>query len=221
MKISGGGLGYGAGEGDRGQDRSISTPWFHFVHAVMKLTQKDFPDHRFATNGYANRDIPPEIPAGQLQRPANLVLMFADIGACSIHRYDDPKCFQMATAGRDAPAMGKALDKVWIYNYNYTMLVGKGTIVPMVQRLRRDHPFLKKAGIFGFHDQDEADMARCRAYRRGVRVRAGVERQGGRGRDPRRLLHEVVRAGGGAHARSYYAPWRRRSTRRRITATRS
>ena len=45
------------------------------------------------TNGYANRDIPPELPGFNAR--GNLVVMFANINACTLHAYDDPRCWQM------------------------------------------------------------------------------------------------------------------------------
>jgi hypothetical protein len=62
-------------------------------------------------------------------------------------------------------------DKLWMYNYNYTMLVNKGTITPMVHRLRRNIPLLKRWGVLGFHDQDEADWSMTGLTTRIVRAR--------------------------------------------------
>ena len=157
-KMGGAGVGYGTGGGDEGQDASISTPWFHFVNMLMKMSEEEFPDHRFATNGYANRYMAPEKVPADFNARKNLVLMFADIGSCTIHRYDDPKCFQMVRQGEILKQWGKLCDKVWIYNYNYTMLVGKSTVVPMTKRVAANLPFLKRGGILGFNDQDDADM---------------------------------------------------------------
>jgi len=80
------------------------------------------------TNGYANRDIPPELP--RFNERQNLVVMFANICACTLHAYDDPKCWQMRRQGQMIRQWGKLCDKVWLYNYNYTMLVSKFTLTP-------------------------------------------------------------------------------------------
>jgi hypothetical protein len=65
----------------------------------------------------------------------------------------------------------KLSDKVWMYNYNYTMLVNKRTLTPMVHRLRRNIPLLKEWGVIGFNDQDEADWALSGLPTRLVRAR--------------------------------------------------
>lgn len=88
-----------------------------------------------------------------------LTVMFANICACTIHSYDDPDCWQMRRQGQMVRQWTQLSDKVWIYNYNYTMLVNKGTLTPMVHRIRRNIPLLKEWGVIGFHDQDEADWA--------------------------------------------------------------
>jgi hypothetical protein len=51
------------------------------------------------------------------------------------------------------------------------MLVNKGTLTPMVSRLRRNIPLLKQWGVMGFHDQDEANWALCGLPTRLVRAR--------------------------------------------------
>jgi len=151
---------------------SISNEWFYFVNRILAEVNKEFPDHIIATNGYANRDIPPEMPPEIQFNPAqNLTIMFANIAACTIHAYDDPKCWQMHRQGQMIRQWCKLSDKVWIYNYNYTMLVHKGTITPMVHRIRRNIPLLKKWGVIGFFDQDEADFALSGIPTRLVRAR--------------------------------------------------
>lgn len=155
QKVANGFDGYGSNDRDPLVEASISNEWFHFVDAVLDEVNKEFPDYKIATNGYANRDIPPEI-AG-FNRRHNLVVMFANICACTMHAYDDPQCWQMQRQGQMLKQWGRLCDKVWLYNYNYTMLVSKFTITPMVNRLRRNIPILKQWGLLGFHDQDEAD----------------------------------------------------------------
>jgi len=138
-------------------DGSSSQEWFHFVNKLLEEVNKEYPDHLIATNGYSNRVTPPEIPG--FNKSKNLVLMFADIGACTIHGYDDPKCWQMRQQFDWLKRWTQLCDKVWIYNYNYTMLVGKSTIVPTTRRVARDLPLLKEIGVIGFCDQDDADMS--------------------------------------------------------------
>ena len=157
QKLANGFDGYGANDRDPLVEASISNEWFHFINAILDAVNQEFPEHKIVTNGYANRDIPPELPGFNQRR--NLVVMFANICACTLHAYDDPRCWQMRRQGQMIRQWGKLCDKVWLYNYNYTMLVSKFTITPMVSRLRRNIPLLKEWGMLGFHDQDEADLA--------------------------------------------------------------
>lgn len=138
-------------------DDSMSEAWFHFVNGVLEEVNKEYPDHLIATNGYSNRVAPPELP--NFNPHKNLVVMFADIGACTIHAYDDPKCYQMRQQLDMLKRWCRLSDKVWIYNYNYTMLVGKSTIVPTERRVARNLPVLHRIGVLGFSDQDDADMS--------------------------------------------------------------
>jgi len=164
--------GFGANNRDPEPEYSISNEWFYFVNRILTEVNKEYPDHIIATNGYANRDIPPEMPPEIPFNPSqNLTVMFANICACTIHAYDDPKCWQMQRQGQMIRQWCKLSDKVWIYNYNYTMLVHKGTITPMVHRIRRNIPLLKQWGVIGFFDQDEADFALSGIPTRLVRAR--------------------------------------------------
>ncbi len=164
--------GYGSNDRDPVAEYSMSNEWFYFVNRVMNGVNEEFPEYLVATNGYANRDIPPEMPPDVEFNPRkNLVVMFANICACTIHAYDDPKCWQMKRQGQMVRQWCRLSDKVWMYNYNYTMLVNKGTLTPMVHRVRRNIPLLKKWGIVGFHDQDEANWALCGLPTRLIRAR--------------------------------------------------
>lgn len=157
QRLANGFDGYGANDRDPLAEASTSNEWFHFVNAILDQVNEEFPEHKLVTNGYANRDIPPELPHFNQRR--NLVVMFANICACTLHAYDDPHCWQMRRQGQMIRQWGRLCDKVWLYNYNYTMLVSKFTITPVVPRVRRNLPLLKEWGILGFHDQDEADWA--------------------------------------------------------------
>ncbi len=164
--------GYGSNDRDPVPESSASNEWFYFVNRILTEVNREFPDHIIATNGYANRDIPPEMPPEVVFNASNnLTVMFANICACTIHAYDDPKCWQMHRQGQMIRQWCRLSDKVWIYNYNYTMLVNKGTLTPMVHRIRRNIPLLKQWGIIGFHDQDEADWSMTGLPTRLVRAR--------------------------------------------------
>lgn len=165
-------------DGMDGNDRdpaagySTSNEWFYFVQRVLDEVNREYPDYMIATNGYSNRELPPELPPDlRFNASKNLVIMFANIGACSIHAYDDPDCWQMQRQAKMVQQWCKLSDKVWMYNYNYTMLVNKSTITPMVHRLRRNIPLLKKWGVIGFHDQDTSNWAMSGIPTRLVRAR--------------------------------------------------
>jgi hypothetical protein len=161
-KIANGFDGYGSNDRDPVADSSVSNEWFYFVNRILTEVNKEFPDFIISTNGYANRDIPPDLPQDVAFNPnGNLTVMFANICACTIHTFDDPKCWQMQRQAQMIKQWCKLSDKVWMYNYNYTMLVSKHTLTPMVHRLRRNIPLLKEWGVLGFHDQDEVDWAMC------------------------------------------------------------
>ncbi len=157
QRLANGFDGFGANDRDPGAEASISNEWFYFVNAVLDEVNREFPNHKLVTNGYANRDIPPELPFFNPRH--NLVVMFANINACTLHAYHNPRCWQMERQGQMVRRWCQLCDQVWIYNYNYTMLVGKFTLTPMVDRVRRNIPLLKKWGLLGFHDQDEADWS--------------------------------------------------------------
>jgi hypothetical protein len=171
-KMGNGFDGYGANNRDPVPESCVSNEWFYFVNRILDGVNREYPGHLIATNGYANRDVPPELPPDvEFNRNHNLTVMFANICACTIHAYDDPRCWQMQRQGQMIRGWGRLSDKVWIYNYNYTMLISKGTITPMVHRLRRNIPLLKEWGIIGFHDQDECDLALSGLPTRLVRAR--------------------------------------------------
>ncbi len=135
-----------------------SNEWFFFVNGMLDATAKRFPGHLLATNGYANRYVPPEDIPG-FNKAGNLTVMFADINSCTIHRYDDPGCMQNRQQYNLLKRWCRLTDKVWIYGYNYTMLVSKDTVTPMVKRIRRNIPMAQEAGILGFHDLEFADIS--------------------------------------------------------------
>jgi hypothetical protein len=128
---------------------SISEEWIEFVNAVTREVKKEFPDRIITTNGYANRDIAPQ---GVAIDP-NVAVMYAAIWSDTLHAYDDPKSWQMRRQGEILRRWAALSDKVWIYGYDYTMLVTGLTPVPTTQRLARDMPLLKKWGLAGFADE--------------------------------------------------------------------
>jgi hypothetical protein len=135
-----------------------SQEWFFFVDSLLEAGAQKYPGHIIATNGYANRVFPPEV-SPTFNRHQNLTIMFADILGCTIHGYNDPKCWQTREQYNMLKQWCKISDKVWVYGYNYTMLVSKGTLTPMTRRVRSTVPMTKAADSIGFLDQEEADMS--------------------------------------------------------------
>jgi len=135
-----------------------SQEWFYFMDGLLEATWQKYPGHIISTNGYANRVFPPEV-SRTFNQHKNLTVMFADILGCTIHGYGDPKCWQAREQYNMLKQWCKISDKVWVYGYNYTMLVSKGTLTPMTRRVRSTVPMTKAAGSIGFLDQEEADMS--------------------------------------------------------------
>ncbi|MDO8586579.1 MAG: DUF4838 domain-containing protein [Armatimonadota bacterium] len=144
--------------GDPVPEYLTSQEYFFFVNGLLDAVGAKYPEHIIATNGYANRYAPPEVSPG-FNRHKNLMIMFADIVGCTIHRYDDPKCWQMRQQYNMLKQWCKISDKVWVYGYNYTILVSKGTITPMTKRIRTNIPMIKEAGAIGFRDQEWIDLS--------------------------------------------------------------
>jgi len=136
---------------------STTEEWFTFVNNVAAQVRQEFPDVYIATNGYANRNIPPQgIPLND-----HLVVMFAAIWSCTLHAYDDPHCWQKVRQGQMLQRWCELCDNVWIYGYNYQMLVSGLTPLPETRKLRRDFPLMKKWGVLGFLDETRNVWAEC------------------------------------------------------------
>ena len=130
-------------------EASISLEWFTFVNRVAAEVHKEFPDAFLATNGYANRDIAPQGVA----LDDHIVLMFAAIWCCQLHAYDDAHCWQKSRQGQMLKRWCELCKDVWIYGYNYQMLVSGLTPLPEFTKLRRDFPLMKQWGVMGFLDE--------------------------------------------------------------------
>jgi hypothetical protein len=138
-------------------EASVSEEWIGFVNAVAREVAAEFPDRVITTNGYANRNTPPE---GVPIEP-NVGIMFAAIWSDTIHAYDDPRSWQMVRQGQMLKRWCELSDKVFIYGYNYTMLVSALTPVPLTRKLARDLPLVKQWGAIGFHDEARNQWAEC------------------------------------------------------------
>jgi hypothetical protein len=131
-------------------EASITEEWMMFVSAVAAEVHKEFPEVYIASNGYANRDVPPQGVA----LDNRIVIMFAAIWSCTLHAYDDPHCWQKVRQGQMLRRWAGLCPNVWVYGYNYNMLVSGLTPFPETRRLRRDFPLMKKWGLLGFNDEN-------------------------------------------------------------------
>lgn len=134
-----------------------SQEYFFFVNGLLEAVAKKHPGYLLATNGYYNRYPPPEV-GPEFNRHRNLTVMFADIIACSMHGYDDPRCWQNRQQYDYLKRWCELSDKVWIYGYNYSLVNTTGAITPMTRRAIRTIPLMRKAGAIGFHDLDTTDL---------------------------------------------------------------
>jgi hypothetical protein len=139
-----GNLGFTEKIGREGDPRhaSVSEEWFRFMNKVAEEVAGEYPDVFLATNGYHNRDMPPE---GVKLHP-NLAVMFAPIWSDRIHAYDDPKSWQTVMQGNMLRRWTELNDRVYVYNYTFTMLVNALTPVPVTRKLARDYPLMERWG---------------------------------------------------------------------------
>lgn len=138
-------------------EESTTEEWIQFVNRVTREVRREFPDAYIATNGYANRNLPPQGVA----LDDHLVIMFAAIWSCTLHAYDDPHCWQKVRQGQMLRQWCKLCPNVWIYGYNYQMLVSALTPLPETRKLARDFPLLHKWGVIGFLDETRNVWAEC------------------------------------------------------------
>ncbi|MBC8869133.1 MAG: DUF4838 domain-containing protein [Planctomycetes bacterium] len=148
LKLSRGFVTLGARPGVPGE-ASITEEWMMFVNRVAAVVHEQFPQAYIATNGYANRNLPPE----GVELDDRLVIMFAAIWSCTLHSYDDEHCWQKVRQGQMLKRWCELCPNVWIYGYNYNMLVSGLTPLPEFTKLRRDFPLMKKWGVIGFLDE--------------------------------------------------------------------
>ncbi len=149
------------------RDASSTEEWITFANNVAREVRKDFPHVYIATNGYANRDIPPE----GMDLDDHMVIMFAPIWCCTLHAYDDPHCWQKVRQGQMLKRWCELSDNVLIYGYPYNMLVSGLTPLPEFTKLRRDFALMKKWGVMGFLDETREVLAECGIASRYLRAR--------------------------------------------------
>lgn len=148
-------------------EASISEEWMAFVNNVTKEVRKEFPDAYIATNGYANRDVAPQ----GVTLDDHIVVMFAAIWSCTLHAYNSPTCWQKERQGQILKRWAALSKNVWIYGYNYQMLVSCLTPLPEIRKLRHDMPLLKQWGVIGFDDETRNVWAECGIPSRYLRAR--------------------------------------------------
>src|SRR5690606_10379476 len=93
------------------------------------------------------------IPPFGVKLSPNLGIMYAAIWSDALHAYDDPKSWQMQRQAQNLQRWCQLSDRVWLYGYDYSMLVSGLTPLPTTRKLARDMPLLKKWGIIGFLDE--------------------------------------------------------------------
>lgn len=166
---------------------SMSEEWFSFVNQVTAEVRKEFPEVYIATNGYANRNLPPQ----GIRLDDHLVVMFAAIWSCTLHSYDNPNCWQKVRQGQMLKRWCELSKNVWVYGYNHQMLVSALTPLPETRKLRRDFPLLKKWGVIGFFDEARNVWAECGIASRYLRAQ----------------LEWNANADGEAILKDFYAHW--------------
>lgn len=128
---------------------SVSEEWFRFVNQVVAEVVKEYPDIIFTANGYANRSLVPE----GLELHPNLSIMFAPIWADTLKPFDAPNSWHGTLHGNNLKRWCEKNRRVWIYGYNYNMLVSCLTPVPTVSKIRRTIPQMHEWGVVGFMDE--------------------------------------------------------------------
>ena len=146
---------------------SVSEEWLSFVNDVAHEVRKDFPQHLITTNGYANRNTP---PLGVKLEP-NVGIMFAAIWSDTLHAYDDPHSWQTVRQGQMIQGWTKLSRNVFLYDYDYIMLVSAGTPLPLARKYRRNMPLLKKWGVIGFANETRTVLMESGIYPRYLRAR--------------------------------------------------
>ena len=71
-------------------EMSTTEEWLEWVNAVTREVNKEFPNRIITSNGYANRNMPPN----GVKIDPNVSIMFAAIWSDTLHAYDNPKSWQ-------------------------------------------------------------------------------------------------------------------------------
>ena len=109
------------------------------------------PEAIIASNGYANRNQPPE---GMTLHP-NLTIEYASIWADTLKAMNNPLSWHSAVQAAMIKRWCELNKRVYQYRYVYTMLGSNLAPVPTTLKLAADMPFYKKVGFFGFTDEQK------------------------------------------------------------------
>jgi hypothetical protein len=130
-------------------EMSATEEWLRWVDAVSKEVKKEFPDRLISTNGYANRNTPPQ----GVSFDPNTPIMFAAIWCDTIHAFDNPRSWQMQRQGQMLRRWAQLSRNVFLYNYTYYMLASAGAPIPLSRKHAHDMPLYKKWGVIGFANE--------------------------------------------------------------------
>ncbi len=130
-------------------EMSATEEWLRWIAAVTKEVKKEFPDRLVSTNGYANRNTPPQGVSIDPDTP----IMFAAIWCDTLHAFDNPRSWQMRRQGQMLQQWAKLSRNVFLYNYTYYMLASAGAPIPLARKHAHDAPLYKKWGIVGFQNE--------------------------------------------------------------------
>jgi hypothetical protein len=178
---------------------SVTEEWLTFVNRVARAVRRKYPHHVLTTNGYANRNTPPQ----GLKLEPNVWIMFAAIWSDTLHAYDDPRSWQTFRQGQMIRQWAGLCPNVFMYDYTYIMLASAGTPVPLARKHRRDMPLLKKWGVIGFSDEGRTVLAESGIVPRYLRARMMWDA----GLDADALLDDFFRRWYGAAARPARSFW--------------
>ena len=138
---------YGKGYGDP----SLSEVWFQFANKIAEDVYKEFPQRWVLTNGYANRVRPPE---SIKSLSPNLGIQSAVLPACSFHPTGSPVCWQRAGYKQVMDRWSNALKFIVVYDYDPGKALDNLPF-PMLHNLRKDFPYFKSIGLWGFWTEGE------------------------------------------------------------------
>ncbi len=128
-------------------EASITEEWLLFVNRVAGEVHKEFPQAYIATNGYANRNLPPE----GVKLDDRMVIMFAAIWSCTLHGYDDDHCCRRS-ARPDAQALVRAMQERLDLRLQLQHARSGLRLCRSYQAPPR-FPLMKQWGVMGFHDE--------------------------------------------------------------------